>query len=731
MSSAKVQKAHLERLALIYVRQSTFVQVIKNRESGLRQYDLALQARELGWREDQVVVIDEDQGHSGASTHDRSGFGRIMSEVGLGKVGIVLAIEASRLARNNADWQRLIWFCSLTDTLLGDQDGIYDPSLLDDRMVLGLKGTISELEWHTIRKRLHQAAVNKAKRGELEVTPPVGLEWQGEDGLHVTADQEVVHALGLVFDKFDELGSARQAALWLRDKGIKLPRRGPRGEVRWIESNSSAVGAILTHPAYAGAYVYGRERKVRKIEADGSVVVHTRKARTDEVILLRDHHEGLISWERFERIQERLMANYTKGGIDHRGAAREGAALLQGLAYCGRCGRRMTVAYLREPNRGFGQFVCRWLWRQWGTDSFCQVLGGRRIEEAVVSLFLNTVQPAAIEVALKSLEGVKQERDKIAQHWQQRTERAEYDADRARARYEAIDPNNRLVASELERRWNEALALVDGVRREAEEHLQRVGRDLCDAERARIRRMAEDVGRIWAAPTTGMRDKKQLLRAAIERVVLTRQQDDVTVAVHWKGGEVSQFGVHQPRRGENRCATDAEILDLIRRLATDLDDTQIARVLCRRGLRTATGLTFTKRRVQSVRACHNIPCAPRAPAGEDVYTAEEAAREMGVSGKTIHEWIRAGLLRGKQLTEGAPWRIVLDEQTRRRLNGSEAPPGWVGIEEAARRLGVSKQTVVTWVKQGKFQAMRATVGRRPGWKIQVESVDSGKQRSLF
>ena len=224
MSSAKVQKAHLERLALIYVRQSTFVQVIKNRESGLRQYDLALRARELGWREDQVVVIDEDQGHSGASTHDRSGFGRIMSEVGLGKVGIVLAIEASRLARNNADWQRLIWFCSLTDTLLGDQDGIYDPSLLDDRMVLGLKGTISELEWHTIRKRLHQAAVNKAKRGELEVTPPVGLEWQGEDGLHVTADQEVVHALGLVFDKFDELGSARQAALWLRDT-ITVPLR--------------------------------------------------------------------------------------------------------------------------------------------------------------------------------------------------------------------------------------------------------------------------------------------------------------------------------------------------------------------------------------------------------------------------------------------------------------------------------------------------------------------------
>jgi excisionase family DNA binding protein len=644
----------------------------------------------------------------------------------------VLAIEASRLARNNADWQRLIWFCSLTDTLLGDQDGLYDPSLLDDRMVLGLKGTISELEWHTIRKRLQEAARNKARRGELRVVLPAGLEWQGIDGIQIAADQQVVDALRVVFDKFDELGSARQVALWVLDQGMKLPRRDKGGTIRWIEPSSHAVYQILVHPTYAGAYVYGRRRTVRRIDPDGVVRSQSRMVgRSDWMVLIPGHHEGLISWERFERIQKQLMANATKAGMNQPGAAREGTALLQGLAYCGRCGRRMWVGYSGTGGR-FKQFICRAVWNNRGTDFFCQVLGGRQIEEAVVRLFLQAVEPAGVEVALRALEGLQQEQDRIAEHWRQRVERAEYEAERARERYEAVDATNRLVAASLERRWNEALVVAANIGREAEERLKQLTRQLDDLERERVRRIAQDVGRIWAAASTTARDKKRLLRAAIARVVITSTERGVKVAVEWKGGEISEEEFVRRRRGDPVRVTDAELVELIRRLAAEnLDDTQIARVLSRRGMRTATGLTFTKRRVQSVRSCYDIPCGNlRTTSHDKRYTAEEAARELGVSSRTIHEWLRVGLIRGQQPMPGAPWRVLLDDETRRKLAGKNAPEGWVGLDEAARRLGVSKQSVATWVKAGKLQAVRVASGRRTGWRICVDSSDLEKQTSL-
>ena len=729
--NTKVQPTHLARSALVYVRQSTLVQVQKNRESTLMQLNLVGRAEELGWRSDQAIVIDEDQGHSGATTHGRSGFARVMSEVALGHVGIVLAIEASRLARNNADWQRLIWFCSLTDTLLGDQDGLYDPSLLDDRMVLGLKGTISELEWHTIRKRMHDAAVHKARRGELRVVLPTGLDWQGVDGVQVTADQQVVDALRTVFDKFDELGSARQVALWVLHQGMKLPRRGKDGVIRWIEPNSHTVYQILIHPSYAGAYVYGRRRTVRRIEADGSVRSQSRVvARSDWMVLIRDHHQGLISWERFEQIQKQLMANTTKAGMNEPGPAREGTALLQGLAYCGRCGRRMTVAYGGNGQRL--QFVCRSQWNKRGTDFFCQVVGGRKIEETVVRLFLNAVEPASVEVALCALDGLRQEHERAAGHWNQRIEHAEYEAEHARGRYQAVDATNRLVATELERRWNDALAIVANVRQEAQERLKQF-RQLSELERQRVRSMAQDVPRIWTAASTSPRDKKRLLRAAIERVVITSGEREIGIAVEWKGGEVIQEQFARRRRGDPTRATDADLLQLVRRLAAEkLDDTQIARVLSRRGLRTATGLTFTKLRVQSIRACHHILSGATRPASDEpLYTAEKAARELGVSSQTIHQWLRAGLIRGQQPMAGAPWRIVLDDETRRKLAGADAPEGWVGLDQAARRLGVSKQTVATWVKTGKLNAVRVASGRRTAWRICVNSTGLEKQTSLL
>jgi len=732
--SDRIQDGHLQRRALVYVRQSTFLQVAQHQESAYRQYNLRERALALGWAADQVEVIDEDQGRTGATTYGRTGFAQLMSEVALGAVGIVLALESSRLARNNADWQRLVWFCGLTETLLGDHERVYDPSLLDDRMVLGLRGTISELEWHTIRKRMSQAARSKAERGALEIALPAGLQWEAGQ-IRLCDDASVVDALKLVFATFDQVGSARQAALHLGDAGVKLPRRATphSSTIRWVEPSAHCVYDILRQPQYAGAYVFGKKKTIRQIESDGSV-------RTREVAVGRDawpvcivgHHEGLIDWNRFERIQRQLSDNVSNFKTNQAGAAREGAALLQGLAYCGKCGLRMTVAYAGTGQR-FAQFHCRRAWDQRGTKHYCQVLGGRRIEAAVVELFLQAIEPAGLEVALQATATLQREHAQLAEHWRQRIERAKYEAVRAQERYELVDARNRLVAAQLERRYNDALAEVQQLEQQAAAHLRRAHERLGEAEQLRVRRLAQDVAQIWQAPTTTHRDRKRLLRAALDRVLINAAERVIDVQVHWKGGQVDALQLPRARRGDPVATTDDKVVALIRTLVADgLDDTQIARVAARQGLHTATGLSFTKRRVQTIRSQYGIP---RGITKDDtdgpLFTAEQAARQLGISSQTVHQWLSTGLLTGRQAAPGAPWRIVLDEQTRARLAGHHAPEGWVGLAEAARRLGVSKQTVSTWVKQRKLQAVRVTKGRRQGWRICVDSTGLDKQQPLL
>jgi excisionase family DNA binding protein len=539
----------------------------------------------------------------------------------------------------------------------------------------------------------------------------------------------------MVFDKFDELGSANQVALWLRDHRVRLPRKSrSRGvganTIQWIQPNPSAVLGFLVHPIYAGAYVYGRRRTVRQIDPDGTVRSRSVAVkRGDWMVMIKHHHEGLISWERFEYHQQRLMDNYTKAGLPTAKATRDGSALLQGLVYCGKCGRRMSVSY---HTHGCAQLVCRQSWSDAQAQAYCQVVGERRIAESIVRLVLQALQPAGVEVALRALQGLEQDRMKLSAHWDQCIERAEYEAHLARQRYEQVDPANRLVAAELERRWNGSLEAVSRVRQQAAEQVGKLARELSDEDTERVRRMAENIERFWAEPTTTVRDKKRLLRAAIERVVITGADETVRVQVEWKGGEITELSERRPRRGNQGPVTDAEVVDLVRQLACELDDMQIARVLHRRGLKTATGLTFTKRHVQSIRAAHQIACPARRPAAtEQTFTAEQAARELGVSSTTIHEWLSAGLLKGRQIAPGAPWRIVVDQATRDKLAGNQAPEGWVDLEQAAARLAVSKQTVITWVKQGKLRAVRVAKGRRSGWRIRVDSPDLVRQRELF
>src|SRR5262245_14461056 len=469
MSELKVTASHRRRLAAVYVRQSTLIQVERNKESTARQYDLAARAMALGWPRSAVRVIDEDLGISGASTAGRGGFGQLTEQVALGQVGIILALEVSRLARNNADWYRLLDLAGMTDTLIADADGVYHPGLFNDRMLLGLKGTMSEAELHVLRARLNGGIRSKAARGELRRGLPVGLVWGEADGeILLHPDEAVTGAIGAVFTRFAECGSARATWLWLRDQHLKLPLqpagyvRGDGGQLTWVEPTYHAVHAILTHPAYAGAYLFGKTRMERYIAADGTVRTRRRKLPQDEwEVLIPGHHRGFIEWDTYQANQQRLAANIRP--VAHEpgtGAIREGCALLQGLATCGTCGRKLAV-YYEGPAKSTPGYYCT------GTGQLVEGrgvrhlrVGGTAIDHAVTAAFLAALQPAAMQACLAAAQQVEDGHDAALEQLRRQAERARYDALKAERRYHAVDPENRLVARGLEAGWETALQAV-------------------------------------------------------------------------------------------------------------------------------------------------------------------------------------------------------------------------------------------------------------------------------
>ncbi len=456
--SSKIKPVHTQRAAFVYIRQSSPSQVENNRESTARQYALVNRACELGWPAEQVIVVDEDLGISGASVANRSGFTRMISEVALGRVGIVLGLEVSRLARNNADWYRLLDLCGMTDTLIGDSDGLYHPALFNDRLVLGLKGTMSEAELHIIRARLEGGIRNKAARGELRRGLPVGLVWGERDGeVRFHPDQSVTGAIRTVFDRFTELGSARKVWLWFRSEGLMLPlRQGMQGEVRWVAPTYTAIHHILTNPVYAGAYVYGKTKHERYIDETGNVRKRTRHLPIGEwMVLLPEHHAGFIDWATYQANQERIDSNAHPEPHQGGGAVREGAALLQGLAVCGNCGRRLRTHYVgRAASPGYhcaGKQVVE------GRGLYCLNVGGVSIDRAVVRAFLQAVTPAAVEATLAAKRQLEANRNAALSQWRLEAERSRYEAERAERRYRTVDPENRLVARGLEAEWENRL----------------------------------------------------------------------------------------------------------------------------------------------------------------------------------------------------------------------------------------------------------------------------------
>jgi DNA invertase Pin-like site-specific DNA recombinase/biotin operon repressor len=725
---SKIERQHLERKAYVYVRQSTMAQVEHNTESLERQYELTGRAVALGWDAREVVVVDSDLGRSGKSTDRRDGFQGLVVDVGLGRVGIVLGIEVSRLARRNADWYQLLDLCALTDTLIADSDGVYHPGLHNDRLVLGLKGTMSEAELHVLRARLRGGSLHKAGKGELRLPLPAGYEYDEQGSVQITPDEAVADAIATVFAYFEALSSARQVMLRLVDEERKLPRRATTDrQVRWAQPTYKAIHDILTNPCYAGAYAYGRKRTERRVK-DGAVRERQRRTPREEWhVCLQDHHPGYISFERYLANQERLRANWHPSRGEGGGAAREGRALLQGLIRCGRCGRVMQVGYSGKtlvPN-----YSCVRGNQLYGTKR-CQSVGGRRIERVVLDLVFEALLPAGIEATLRAIEHAKDEHHIRVRSAELELERAQIHAERAQRQFDACEPENRLVARTLEREWEQRLAQARSAEHALAEVAARRPEPLTVEEIAFCRHVGTDLRKVFDAPTTTQRDRKQLLRAILAEVVVTVDRDRqlAELRVVWEGGAVTEHSVPLQRTGSHTRCTDQDTIALVRRLAEHYPDKQIAAILARQGRLTGAGNPFTAHRVHQLRAYHKIPAASARvrPTAHDreMATIAKAASELGVSTATVYRWLREGFITGEQITPGAPWQIQLTDEVRNRVR-EHAPDGWLPLADAANALGVARQTVLHRVQQGKLAAVYVHRGKRKGLRIQVTPDQAG------
>ena len=727
----KITANHLSRQAIVYLRQSSPAQVEHNRESTERQYALAEKACELGWPYERIVVIDEDLGLSGAGWVARSGFARLTAEVALARVGLVLGLEVSRLARNNVDWHRLIDLAGLTDTLIGDADGIYHPALFNDRLLLGLKGTMSEAELHILRARLNGGIRNKAAKGELRRGLPVGFVWGETDGeVLFHADEAVVTAIRSIFERFAETGSARRVWLWFRAQDHKLPlRMSEHAEIRWVEASYHAIHQVLTNPVYAGAYVYGKTRTEMMLDASGVRRKRIKHLPRDQwQVLIKEHHQGFIDWQTYEANQQRIARNTRPGPHKEGSAVREGSALLQGLAYCGHCGRRLRTHYHgRNSSPGYhcaGERLVE------GRGSYCLNIGGVQIDDAVVRAFLAALEPAKIRATLAAAEQIEMDRESALKHWRLGVERASYAVSLAERRYRAVDPDNRLVARGLEREWEESLTSLETAKAELARREQQRPRVLSIEEHSRLCALGPDLAAVWAATTTTPRDRKELLGTLIDEVIVKVERDKCAahLTLRWKGGALTEIDLSLPRSRPATVRTDEDTVALVRRLAVHYPDTVIAGILNRQGRRTARGYRFEGNRVCSLRTHWKIPCfVPKtdAAAGE-LLTIKLVATALGVAPSTIHRLINDGIIAGEQITPGAPWRIRITDDLKARFN-CDASEGFLPMREAIRALGVSRQTVLQRVKRGELEAVHVTRGRQKGLQIKVIA----RQSELF
>jgi DNA invertase Pin-like site-specific DNA recombinase len=650
----KLTTEQLQRRAIVYVRQSTLIQVVQNRESQLRQYNLVGYARELGFVE--VETIDEDLGRSGSGLTERPGFQRLVTEVCEGHIGAVLCLEASRLARNGRDWHHLIELCGLVGAVLIDPEGIYDPRVINDRLVLGLRGTMSEFELNILRQRSVEAIRQKAKRGELRFGLPVGLCWGVASKMELDPDVRVQNAVHLVFRKFQELGSARQVLLWCRAQQVTLPAVGyseGTHHIYWKPPLYNSILAILQNPMYAGAYAFGRtETRTKVVAGRPRQTSGHQKPREQWTVLIRDHHTGYISWEQFELNEKALEENAHMKSRMGRQRGRGGPSLLVGLLRCRRCGHMLHVNYGRRGIR----YRCVSENINQGLSS-CISFGRVRVDQVVSMEILKVIQPIALDAALEAAEQVSRRQSDRTRALELELEQARYEARLAARRYEAIDPENRLVAAELESRWNTALNRV----RELESRLSQAQKESVSAtvvNKDDLLALAEDLPGVWESPSSDANLKQRIIRILIQEIVadVDERTQEVVLVIHWVGGRHSELRVAKLKTGKHSRCTTTEAVDIVRQMATSYADEEIALTLNRLRLRTGVGNTWSEARVRSLRSYLKLP-AYRAEQPDGRLNMLQAAQRLGVSATVVRRLIADKILPATQILPGAPWEI--------------------------------------------------------------------------
>jgi DNA invertase Pin-like site-specific DNA recombinase len=683
--NAKITAQQLQRRAYVYVRQSTAMQVFQHRESTQRQYALADRAAALGWPADAIEVIDEDLGRSGATKDGRAGFARLVESVAHGEVGAVFAIEVSRLARSSEDWQRLLALCAVAEVAVIDEQAIYDPSDKDDKLLLDIKGTMSEAELHWIALRLNGALRSKARRGELRITPPAGYVWGG-NGLELDPDQAVRSAMALVFERYSIESSVWKVLRWARQNAIKIPtRRGyadGTGDVIWRVAAHSRLHYIFRNPVYAGVYVYGRAPR-KKILVDGKICVRRTSGLDPEqwAVKIQNAHPGYITWEQYVKNQQKLRDNRARFDRATRGAPREGGALLTGLLLCGRCGCRMATFY-GSTHRTRAYYECRG--QQDSAQRKCWAVPADVLDDAVEKLFLGTMVPSELDLSLAVERETGAQAESLGRQWKLRIEQAEYEARRAERRYKAVDPENRVVARTLESDWEQRLQELQELHRQYDAARQQHHVELSEQDRRRIRALAHDLPKVWKSATTSQSDRKAMLRIVIEAISLSPvdvPRRVTTVRVGWKSGAVSEIEVPRPSRRDQLAAPTAALNRLRELVTAGMRDEQVAEQLNAEGFKTGKTFPWNLNSVRWARRRHGIartaPDAPRTRPLPDRhedgrYSVSGAARRFDVSTQVVRGWIERGLVAAeRQPHPQHPRRqvlwLVLDDTTTERL----------------------------------------------------------------
>lgn len=658
ISSSKVTASHLSRTAYLYVRQSSLRQVIENTESTKRQYALRQRAIALGWKSDQIVVIDSDLGQSGASATARAGFQELVAQVGVGRAGIVLGLEVSRLARNNVDWHRLLEICALTGTLILDEDGVYDPAHYNDRLLLGLKGTMSEAELHVLRARLQGGMLAKAKRGELWMPLPVGLVYDALDRVVLDPDAQIQQSIRLLFETFERIGTACSTVKYFIDNRLLFPKRlqrGPRkGEVVWEELGLHRVVSILHNPRYAGAYVYGRRSTHTKPDGRPRAA---KKPREEWLVLLLDAHPGYISWEQYERNEQRLRQNAVAYGIDRRqGPPREGPALLQGLVVCGICGSRLTVRYKSRGNKLMPEYTCH-VRTMNHREPMCQQIPGAVVDAAVGELLVELMTPEALELSLAVQEQIGKQLEQADRLRRSQVERAEYEAELARSRFMQVDPSNRLVADSLEAEWNEKLRALEAAREEYERGREEDQRRFGEEQRERILALASDFPALWNDEATPCRERKRMAALLIEDVTIVKR-DVITVHIRFRGGRTQTLTIPIPLNAWQKKMTDPQVIAEMDRLLDEHTDGEVADLLRERGMQTGAGDPFTSKSVKWARRRWGLKNLRERLRDSGMLTLEEMAEVVGATKETVRTWRIKGFVEARQTDDKGTWLYV-------------------------------------------------------------------------